>query len=62
MVQVKELDIYTIDRVVRKFKLYDEYSWEIDVCGGYYGDELNSISIVGNIAQRIEDELNMHSQ
>lgn len=55
----KELDIYTIDRVVRKFKLYDEYSWEIDVCGGYYGDELNSISIVSNIAQRIQDELNI---
>jgi LEA14-like dessication related protein len=44
----KELDIYTIDRVVRKFKLYDEYSWDIDVCGGYYGDELNSISISSN--------------
>ena len=55
----KELDIYTIDRIVRKYKLYDEYSWEIDVCGGYYGDELNSIKIVSNIAQKIEEELNI---
>lgn len=55
----KELDIYTIDRVVRKYKLYDEYSWEIDVCGGYYGDELNGINICSNIAQRIEEELNI---
>ena len=55
----KELDIYTIDRVVRKFKLYDEYSWDINVCGGYYGDELEGINITENIANKIEEELNI---
>jgi hypothetical protein len=55
----KELDIYTIDRVIRKYKLFDEYSWDIDICGGYYGEELDGINICKSIARKIEDELNI---
>jgi hypothetical protein len=55
----RELDIYTIDRIVRKYKLYDDYSWDIDICGGYYGQELDGINIVKNIANKIQDELNI---
>lgn len=55
----RELDIYTIDRVVRKYKLYDSESWEVDVVGGYYGEELNGILISSYIANKIEEELNI---
>jgi hypothetical protein len=53
----KDLDIYTIDRILRKFKIWEEYIWEINVVGGYYGEELDSIKMSDNICKRIEDEL-----
>jgi hypothetical protein len=53
----KELDIYTIDRILRKHRLYDHDNWEIDICGGYYGDELNSIFIVKNVADKIANDI-----
>ena len=34
-------------------------NWNIDICGGYYGEELNGVNICKNIAKKIEDELNI---
>lgn len=55
----KELDIYTIDRIVRKYKLYDPESWEVNVVGGYYGEELDSIMLSPYIANKIEEEFDI---
>ena len=36
------IDQYCVDRVLRINSLYMSGSWEITVCGGYYGDEIES--------------------
>ena len=41
----KEIDIYTIDRILRINKVYEPTNWEINVCGGYYGQEIDNLVI-----------------
>jgi hypothetical protein len=50
----KEFDLYTIDRIVRKYRLWDSCNWDIEVVGGYYGQELESITIDAGIANQID--------
>ena len=53
----KDIDIYTIDRVVRHFKIWETYKWHISVIKKYYGEEVDKISILSSIAKEIEDKL-----
>ena len=53
----KEFDLYTIDRIVRKYKIYDIDSWDVKVMNGYYGEEIDEVNISINIANRINKEL-----
>jgi hypothetical protein len=53
----KEIDIYTIDRILRINKAYDPSNWEVQVCGGYYGEEIDDIILEDFIARKIENEL-----
>ena len=53
----KEIDIYTIDRILRINKAYEPTNWEIQVCGGYYGEEIDDVILEDFIARKIEDEL-----
>ena len=39
----KEIDIYTIDRILRINKAYEPSNWEVQVCGGYYGEEIDDV-------------------
>jgi hypothetical protein len=39
----KEIELYTIDRILRINKAYEPTNWEIQVCGGYYGQEIDDI-------------------
>ena len=43
-----KIDKYCVDRLLRIFKVYDtsKYEWDVDVCGGYYGQEVKGASLV----------------
>lgn len=53
----KEIDIYTIDRILRINKAYEPTNWEVQVCGGYYGQEIDDIILEDSTARKIENEL-----
>ena len=53
----KEIDIYTIDRILRINKVYDPSNWDVQVCGGYYGQEIDDVVLEDSIAQKIETQL-----
>jgi len=53
----KEIDIYTIDRILRINKVYEPSNWEVQVCGGYYGQEIDDVILEDSVAQKIEDQL-----
>jgi hypothetical protein len=54
----KEINIYTIDRILRKYKIWQPDLYDIEVEGGYYGQEIGSIRLVSNIATKIMDDIN----
>jgi hypothetical protein len=41
----KEIDLYTIDRITRHFKLWDKSNWDINIENGFYGQEIDSVTI-----------------
>lgn len=53
----KEIDIYTIDRILRINKAYEPTNWEVQVCGGYYGQEIDDIILDDSVAGKIENQL-----
>jgi hypothetical protein len=53
----KDIDIYTIDRIIRSYKIWESENWDIEVEGGYYGQEVNDVRIKESIADKIEEEL-----
>ena len=53
----KEIDIYTIDRILRINKVYEPTNWEVQVCGGYYGQEIDDIILDDSVARKVEDQL-----
>ena len=54
----KEIDIYTIDRILRINKAYEPTNWEVQVCGGYYGQEIDDVLLENSVAQKIENQIN----
>lgn len=53
----EDINRYTIDRILRKYKVWDPDYYSITVCGGYYGQEIEGTFISDNIASKIETEL-----
>jgi len=53
----KDIDIYTIDRILRSYKIWENENWNIEVDGGYYGQEVGDVTIKESIADKIEEEL-----
>lgn len=53
----KEIDIYTIDRILRINKVYEPSNWDVQVCGGYYGQEIDDVILEDSVAQKIENQL-----
>jgi len=39
----EQIDIYCINRIITKYKLYHSDTWNISVVGGYYGDEIGDV-------------------
>lgn len=54
----KELDIYTIDRILRIHKVWESYNWTIKVVGGYYGQEIGDVTLDETVRQKIESSIN----
>lgn len=52
----KDIDIYTIDRILRSYKIWENQNWDIEIEGGYYGDEIGDLKIKEHIADKIEAE------
>ena len=55
----KEIDIYTIDRILRAHKIWKYDNWDISIEGGYYGEELGDIKIEESLVKRIETDLDL---
>ena len=53
----KEIDIYTIDRILRINKVYEPSNWDVQVCGGYYGEEIDDVILEDSVAKKIENQL-----
>jgi hypothetical protein len=54
----KDLELYTIDRIVRKSLIYDENIWEIVIEGGYYGQEIGSVRLDSTYADKLSQKIN----
>ena len=55
----KDIDIYTIDRILRSYKIWETQNWDIEIEGGYYGQEIGDVKIKDTIADKIEEELSL---
>ena len=53
----KDFDIYTIDRILRSSKIWDKNIWKINVGGGWYGQEVDSVKIISTVASKLEMQL-----
>jgi hypothetical protein len=53
----KDIDIYTIDRIIRSYKIWESENWDIEIEAGYYGQETGDVTIKKTIADKIEEEL-----
>lgn len=54
----KDLELYTIDRILRKSLIYDENIWKIVIEGGYYGQEIGNISLDSVYADKLSQKIN----
>jgi hypothetical protein len=52
-----EIEKYTIDRILRINKIWNTSKWEIEVGGGYYGQEIRSINLRQDIIEKLEVNL-----
>lgn len=55
----KEIDIYTIDRILRFNKIWKNETWDVKIRSGYYGEEINEIVFNTSVAKKIEKELDV---
>jgi len=52
-----EIDKYTIDRILRINKVWKPEFWEINVGGGYYGQEIDEVVIIEDMIQKLNIQL-----
>ncbi len=53
----KYFDIYVIDRIIRFYRIWDKSSYDIKICKGFYGEEIESINIKPGIATKISEKI-----
>ena len=57
-----DIQAYCIDRIVRNIlNVYHEFEWDIEVGGGYYGEEIDSVSLESapGIATKVKELLQL---
>lgn len=52
-----DIDKYTIDRILRINKIWKPEFWEINVAGGYYGQEVDEVVLIENMVQKLNTQL-----
>lgn len=55
---------YCIDRILRLNEIYDTDIWNVQICNGYYGEEIDSVKLKKEKAEEIDkdiDELMKHT-
>lgn len=53
----RDVEFYTIDRILRINRVYRPECWEIQITAGYYGQEIDDIILKPDIALNIESQL-----
>ena len=53
----KEIDIYTIDRILRINEAHEPSNWDIQVCSGYYGQEIDGVILEDVVSSKIEKQI-----
>lgn len=59
----EEINIYCIDRICRILKVWDTNKWEVETCGGYYGEEVNGVvfSEIKSLEEKVERVLELNT-
>lgn len=52
-----EIEKYTIDRILRINKIWKPEFWEINVTGGYYGQEVDDVVLTEDAVQKLNTQL-----
>ena len=52
-----DIDKYTIDRILRINKIWKPEFWEINVAGGYYGQEVDEVALIEDMVQKLNTQL-----
>lgn len=52
-----DINYYTIDRILRVNKVFDIDNWDINICNGYYGEEVEDAILIESVAVKIENQL-----
>lgn len=55
----EEIEKYTIDRILRINQIWKPEFWEINVTGGYYGQEIEDVVLIENMIQKLNTQLEM---
>jgi len=50
------VDKYCINRILSNNRAWDVNAWEVNVCGGYYGDEIDDVVIDSQILEKINSQ------
>jgi hypothetical protein len=54
----KQVDLYTIDRILRTYKIWETKPWAVEISNGYYGEEITKIILTEEISKEISNHLN----
>lgn len=52
-----DIDEYCINRILTINKLWDKSIYDISICGGYYGQEIENIAIDDSLLRKIEHDI-----
>ena len=53
----EDIEKYTIDRILRINKIWKTEFWNINVTGGYYGQEIDDIVLIEDMVQKLNSQL-----
>jgi hypothetical protein len=53
----EDIEKYTIDRVLRINKIWKPEFWDINVGGGYYGQEVDEVVLIEDMVQKLNTQL-----
>lgn len=53
----EDIEKYTIDRILRINKIWKPEFWQINVCSGYYGQEIDDIVLYEDVVETINSHL-----